>query len=55
MRHKIVVNVPKAAEHVVFGKQMRSLFTVPMAAEGMRQYREFKEKNNEIKILNKKP
>ena len=29
MRHKVVVNVPKAASHVVFGKQMRSLFTVP--------------------------
>jgi len=28
-RHKAVVNVPKAASHVVFGKQMRSLFTVP--------------------------
>lgn len=29
MRHKILVNVPKAAPQVVFGKQMRSLFTVP--------------------------
>lgn len=29
MRHKILVNVPKAASHVVFGRQMRSLFTVP--------------------------
>ena len=27
-RHSKVVNIPKAAEHVVFGKQMRSLFTV---------------------------
>ena len=27
-RHTKVVNVPKAAKHVVFGKQMRSLFTV---------------------------
>ena len=28
-RHISVVNVPKAASYVVFGKQMRSLFTVP--------------------------
>ena len=28
-RHKTVVNVPKAAKSVVFGRQMRSLFTVP--------------------------
>ena len=28
MRHKILVNVPKAAPQVVFGKQMRSVFTV---------------------------
>jgi len=28
-RHKTVVNVPKAVSWVVFGKQMRSLFTVP--------------------------
>lgn len=27
MRHKTVVNVPKASPNVVFGKQMRSLFT----------------------------
>lgn len=27
-RHSIVVNVPKAAPHVLFGKQMRSLFGV---------------------------
>lgn len=27
--HRVVVNVPKAASSVVFGKQMRSLFTVP--------------------------
>lgn len=29
MTHKIVVNVPKAKDHVFFGKQMRSIFTVP--------------------------
>lgn len=29
MRHRVVVNVPKAAKHVLFGWQMRSLFTVP--------------------------
>ena len=28
-RHKIVVNVPKAKKHVPFGKEMRSLFTIP--------------------------
>lgn len=28
-RHRVVVNVPKAAKHVPFGWQMRSLFTVP--------------------------
>lgn len=28
MRHNTVVNVPKAADHVVFGKEMRSLFIV---------------------------
>ena len=45
-RHKTVVNVPKAASYVVFGKQMRSLFTVPRAAEGYRQYLEWKEKQS---------
>lgn len=29
MRHRTVVNVPKAASHVLFGKEMRSLFVVP--------------------------
>jgi len=29
MRHSVVVNVPKAAEDVLFGKEMRELFTVP--------------------------
>lgn len=29
MRHKQVVNVPKATDSVIFGKEMRSLFTVP--------------------------
>lgn len=29
MRHRTVVNVPKAADHVLFGKEMRSLFVVP--------------------------
>lgn len=29
MRHSVVVNVPKAEDHVIFGKEMRSLFTVP--------------------------
>ena len=29
MRHTLVVNVPKAADYVLFGKQMRELFTVP--------------------------
>ncbi|MGI0010129.1 MAG: DNA polymerase [Nitrosopumilaceae archaeon] len=29
MTHSIVVNVPKAKEQVFFGKQMRSVFTVP--------------------------
>ncbi len=29
MRHKTVVNVPKAKEHIIFGYQMRELFTVP--------------------------
>lgn len=29
MRHSVVVNVPKAKDHVIFGKEMRSLFTVP--------------------------
>jgi len=48
MRHKILVNVPKAAKHVVFGKQMRSLFTVPRAAEGMKLYIEWKEKDNAL-------
>ena len=47
-RHKGVVNVPKAARQVIFGKQMRSLFTVPRAAEGYRQYLEWKEKQDEI-------
>lgn len=28
-RHSNVVNVPKAASHVAFGKEMRSLFTIP--------------------------
>lgn len=28
-RHRVVVNVPKAAKHVLFGWHMRSLFTVP--------------------------
>lgn len=28
MRHRLVVNVPKAVEHVIFGKEMRELFTV---------------------------
>jgi len=28
-RHKIVVNVPKAMDKVVYGRQMRELFTVP--------------------------
>jgi len=45
-RHRTVVNVPKAASYVIFGKQMRSLFTVPRAAEGMRQYLEWKEKQD---------
>lgn len=45
-RHKIVVNVPKAAKQVIFGKQMRSLFTVPRAAEGYRLYLEWKERND---------
>lgn len=29
MRHRIVVNVPKASEKVVFGHEMRECFTVP--------------------------
>lgn len=29
MRHRTVVNVPKASDRVIFGKQMRSLFIVP--------------------------
>lgn len=29
MRHRIIVNVPKASKKVVFGKEMRELFTVP--------------------------
>ena len=29
MRHSIVVNVPKAADHVPYGHEMRALFTVP--------------------------
>lgn len=29
MRHSVVVNVPKAKKKVTFGKEMRSLFTVP--------------------------
>lgn len=29
MRHRLLVNVPKADERVLFGKEMRSLFTVP--------------------------
>lgn len=29
MRHSIVVNVPKASPEVVFGQEMRELFTVP--------------------------
>ena len=29
MRHKGVVNVPKASDSVIFGREMRSLFTVP--------------------------
>jgi len=29
MRHRVVVNVPKAAKQVLFGWAMRSLFTVP--------------------------
>lgn len=29
MRQSIVVNVPKAKDHVFFGKEMRSIFTVP--------------------------
>lgn len=29
MRHRIIVNVPKVSEKKFFGKQMRSLFTVP--------------------------
>ena len=29
MRHSLVVNVPKADEGILFGKEMRSLFTVP--------------------------
>jgi len=45
-RHKVVVNVPKATSYVPFGKQMRSLFTVPRAAEGYRLYLEWKEKQN---------
>ena len=44
LRHKTVVNVPKAASYVVFGKQMRSLFTVPRAAQGYRLYLEWKGK-----------
>jgi len=47
MRHKVLVNVPKAVSWVVFGAQMRSLFTVPRAAEGMRIYNELKEKQSE--------
>lgn len=43
-RHISVVNVPKAVSYVVFGKQMRSLFTVPRAAEGYRLYLEWKGK-----------
>lgn len=29
MRHSLVVNVPKASPKILFGKEMRSLFTVP--------------------------
>jgi len=29
MTHRLVVNVPKAADHVIYGKEMRRLFTVP--------------------------
>lgn len=29
MRHSVVVNVPKASDEVIFGKEMRQLFTVP--------------------------
>ena len=52
-RHKVVVNVPKAASQVIFGKQMRSLFTVPRAAEGMRLYREWKERQMNKKYCEK--
>jgi len=45
-RHISVVNVPKAVSGVIFGKQMRSLFTVPRAAQGYRLYLEWKERNN---------
>lgn len=45
-RHISVVNVPKAAPQVVFGKQMRSLFTVPRAAQGYKLYLEWKERNH---------
>lgn len=29
MRHRLVVNVPKAKDSILFGKEMRELFTVP--------------------------
>ncbi len=45
-RHKGLVNVPKAAKFVVFGKQMRSLFTV----KGM-QLHERINKRGEVDVL----
>lgn len=34
MTHRLVVNVPKAAPHVVLGQEMRELFTVPTKYNG---------------------
>ena len=38
-RHKIVVNVPKAKPKIVYGKEMRELFTVSQRTEDGRKYR----------------
>ena len=48
-RHTKVVNVPKAAPHVVFGKQMRSLFTI----KGMSLHQRINERGKIDEEINK--
>ena len=47
-RHTKVVNVPKAASHVVFGKQMRSLFTV----KGKNLHQRITQRGKEDELIN---